>query len=497
MSSSHPSFGTAVASPATAATPAAQTTQPTTRTPTPQAAPAVEATHIPTPRAAPAAAATIALDTSPAWDNGDGGRQGGPLEGARATAQATEASEVRIAEVTAIHVVDGGAQDDAPVGRVHSSVENKAATANPQISYYPTSHPAALIACPPPASCMHPSVEARRPPRASSSLSSMRSYVKSAGTLVSSPGEAFEDDMLSKYFCGTTCALNPELHSPTLIRAMLVSDGVRFSALFMETLLAYWFGGTAGQFRVREVHEKVFEFQTASADVAAEIILSGKRLAGPICMLFECASTYASTVDTLHACHTGSPLMGTVRTAMNLNAKFHGGRPTCSASTQSPARRDDSRQSGAAQAFQYNTEKAATSGNGNKNYTVSPTTQGNRVTATFGVRQKFQPQSEIIADQLAPLSSSDTREPRPLCTSKEGNAVQVNEGSLQCTRLSAGQSSAVSNMGLSLTRAPASCPLVHSPASSTPAPTTQHRPIRPRLLLRYFHPQRMWGYVGI
>jgi hypothetical protein len=153
---------------------------------------------------------------------------------------------------------------------------------------------------------------------------------------------------------------------------------------------------------------------------------------------------------------------------------FPGGRPTCSASTQSPARRDDSRQSGAAQAFQYNTEKAATSGNGNKNYTVSPTTQGNRVTATFGVRQKFQPQSEIIADQLAPLSSSDTREPRPLCTSKEGNAVQVNEGSLQCTRLSAGQSSAVSNMGLSLTRAPASCPLVHSPASSTPAPTTQH-----------------------
>jgi hypothetical protein len=72
--------------------------------------------------------------------------------------------------------------------------------------------------------------------------------------------------MLSKYFCGTTCSLKPDLHSPTKVRALLVSDGVHFSALFMEMLLMYWFGGTAGQFRVREVHEKVFEFQTACAD---------------------------------------------------------------------------------------------------------------------------------------------------------------------------------------------------------------------------------------
>jgi hypothetical protein len=299
---------------------------------------------------------------------------------------------MRISEVTADHVADSGVHGGAPAGRAHPRGGSNATTATLQISYYPTSHPAAAIACPPPASCMHSSSEARRPLRSSSSLVSTRSLVKSASARFSSPGEAFEDSMLSKYFCGTTCSLNPDLHSPAKVRALLVSDGVQFTALFMETLLVYWFGGTAGQFRVREVHERVFEFQTACADVAAEIILSGKRLAGPICMLFECASAYASTVDTLHARHTASPLVRTVRTAVNHNAKSHGGRPTCSARTQLPERRDDSRQSGAAQAFQYNTEAADTFGRGNKDYTVSHATQGKRVTTTFGARQIFQPQ---------------------------------------------------------------------------------------------------------
>jgi hypothetical protein len=78
--------------------------------------------------------------------------------------------------------------------------------------------------------------------------------------------------MLRRHFCGTTSSVNPTLHSQTKVRAKILSEGVRLSASFLEEILEFLFGGQACKFGATEVHDRLFEFQTACADVAAEII---------------------------------------------------------------------------------------------------------------------------------------------------------------------------------------------------------------------------------
>jgi hypothetical protein len=119
----------------------------------------------------------------------------------------------------------------------------------------------------------------------------------------------------------------------------------------MEKILEFLFGGSACSFRAREVHSGLFEFQTASADVAAEIILGRTWAVGPLCLKFEMPPQ--TPVDDMHACHGLTLVKRPMGTAvMSCSASS----PDC---TQLPGRRDNSGQGGAASPFQCYTEQLA------------------------------------------------------------------------------------------------------------------------------------------
>jgi hypothetical protein len=225
---------------------------------------------------------------------------------------------------------------------------------NYQISNHSQRDIQTLSASHTPALCMHTSLVARRPayrqkfePRRPSSRAARPELASSPeGT----PGDRFEEIMLTRYFCGTTCSLNPALHRKTMVRATLVSFGASFSETFMEKLLKFWFGGCAACFAVRKVHEGVFEFQTASADVASEIVLGGRFSVGPICMDFALVGRRGESVDAMHACHDGR---GKAREGTAVNHRAKSRCSTCSARTQVTDRRDNSGQCCTALPFQY------------------------------------------------------------------------------------------------------------------------------------------------
>jgi hypothetical protein len=229
---------------------------------------------------------------------------------------------------------------------------------------------------------------------------------KLASTPEVTPGELFEEIMLTKYFCGTTSSLNPALHCKTKIRALLVSKGARFSEELVGTILQFWFGGNASSFSVCLVREGVFEFQTASADVAAEITLGGKWKLGPICMQFELVND-TEAVGTLHACHD-RPERDNEGTAVNHQAKFHSS--TCSDSTQLPVRRDNSGQCCTAIPFQYAPESSSPELGRKTDYTASDTHIRANFTSTPAVETPFLPLEVIMAPQRGcPRSPRCTR----------------------------------------------------------------------------------------
>jgi hypothetical protein len=163
------------------------------------------------------------------------------------------------------------------------------------------------------------------------------------------------------------------MHSRTTVRVQILAEGVHLHAAFMEKILEFLFGGRACNFRAREVHSGLFEFQTASADVAAEIILGGTWAVGPLCLKFEMPPQ--TTVADMHASH-GLTLVERPRgTAVK----------SCSASTpdctQMPERRDYSDVGGAASPFQCYTEQLAVDTSSKMIYTGRDTADSGSVTA--------------------------------------------------------------------------------------------------------------------
>jgi hypothetical protein len=341
--------------------------------PTPPATPAATSTTT-TPLTTPVAASTtttprtaqepVAMKISPhdalvrATADGSPETDAAPLQAGacRRRAMAMEAEQPVISYRTRYQENASG-RCNGTLAEGRACTPDARAAHNYQISNLSQRDIQTISASHPPALCMHTSLVARRPayrrkfePRRSSSRAARTEL---ASSLEGTPGDRFEEIMLTRYFCGTTCSLNPALHRKTMVRATLVSVGASFSEVFMEKLLKFWFGGSAACFAVRKVHEGVFEFQTASADVASEIVLGGRFSVGPICMDFALVGRRGEGVDAMHACHDGRR-KASEGTAVNHQAKSR--RSTCSARTQAADRRDNSGHCCAALPFQYGTE---------------------------------------------------------------------------------------------------------------------------------------------
>jgi hypothetical protein len=191
-------------------------------------------------------------------------------------------------------------------------------------------------------------------------------------------------------------------------------------AAFMEKILEFLFGGRACNFCAREVHIGLFAFQTASADVAAEIILGGTWAVGPLCMKFEMPPQ--TTVDDMHACHGYELVERPMGTALMFCS------PTSPDRTQLPGRRDNSDQSGAASSFQCYTEHLAVATGGKQVYTSRDTAEPGSVTAGWNSNLNFLPPAEIILAQVDTAISGAAQDTRTLQTSEDAKLMQVAAG---------------------------------------------------------------------